>query len=113
MTALKEEKLEEITDSHEWLDSELREEDSSAWQCKAEMDRQRIRDMEQNRSERSRYAKLSFALICAYLAIVLVFVGCSRLIGLTDPVVITLLTTTTATVFGIFLCVMRYLFPHS
>ena len=43
---------------------------------------------------------------------VLILIAASKPLGLVTPVVITLLTTTMATVFGIFLCVMRYLFPR-
>ena len=106
-------RLEAIINSQEKEPTERREENKTAYQNLSEEEgRQKVKDMEQDRVERSKYASRSFCLICAFLAVVLILIAASKPLGLVTPVVIPLLTTTMATVFGIFLCVMRYLFPR-
>ena len=80
----------------------------------------RIRQLEQNIEERKKYANRIYWLVCSWL----VFVGLVVLrngvqipiawipFGLSDGVLIALITTTTINVIGVFLFVVRYLFPR-
>lgn len=107
----REEKIEKLSELHESIDTEKEEERRASDKIKNDrLTEQKIQDMEQDRKERRLYALLSFILICIFLITVLVFTAISQRLGLSDPVIITLLTSSMATVFGIFLCVMRYLF---
>ena len=79
----------------------------------------RIRQLEQNIAERKKYANRIFYLVCSWLC----FVGALVLLNgvqdwftfipfhLSDAVLIALITTTTINVIGVFLFVVRYLFP--
>ncbi len=69
-----------------------------------------VKDRAQNRIERKKYARSVFVLICVYLGATLALVGTSRLTHLSDAVLITLLSTTTATVVGLFVVVVKFLF---
>lgn len=82
---------------------------------------QLIQSLVSNRDQRRRYARLTFFLTCFWITLVMVIVALSgldvpksgingRLLKLSDPVIITLITTTTLNVFGFFLLVMKYLF---
>ena len=67
----------------------------------------------QNIGLRKEYAKKIFILICAYLIVVTVFIAESLFFPsnrLSDSVLITLLSTTTITVVGLFVIVTKYLF---
>ena len=106
-------KLEAIISSQEKEPTERREENKTAYQNLSEEEgRQKVKDMEQDRVERSKYASSIFGLLCAFLALVLILIAASMPLGLVNPFVLTLLTTTMSTVFGIFLFVMRYLFTR-
>jgi hypothetical protein len=77
-----------------------------------EIKRAYLKTLQDNNIQRKRYAINTFILTCCWIAIVIVIVvltGLKRLI-LSDAVLITLITTTTASVFGFFLLVMKYLF---
>lgn len=76
-----------------------------------------ISSLDQNRGERVSYAKKTFWLTVGWIFVVLAIVTLSgveynytRLLSLSDPVIITLITTTTVNVFGFFLLVMQFLF---
>lgn len=68
---------------------------------------------EQDKNERKVYANLSFTLVAMWLVMVLViFVAIGKGdLYYSENVIITLLTTTTINIIGIFLIVARYLFP--
>jgi hypothetical protein len=70
----------------------------------------------QDRKERKNYADKVYRLIFGFLVIVLLIVIASGIkwlcFNLSDNVLITLLTTTSANVIGIFMIVMRYLFKQ-
>lgn len=75
---------------------------------------QHIENIKQDREERKKYAKWSFWFLCGFtfLVILLLFFCAVRnwAFHLSDPVLITLITTSLATVVGIFIFVMKYLF---
>ncbi|MCD7721480.1 MAG: hypothetical protein LUI09_04550 [Prevotellaceae bacterium] len=68
----------------------------------------------QNRKQRKNFAVVIFGMMCLYLAAVLVLVYMCGLsaAALSDPVLVTLLGTTTANIIGLFAIVTRYLFHH-
>ncbi|MEM7550077.1 MAG: hypothetical protein AAF363_10390 [Bacteroidota bacterium] len=72
---------------------------------------------EQNIKERKKYARFIFTLICIWLGLILLilfFQGFSNIkFHLSDTVLITLITTTTANIAAYFLVVTKYLFPNS
>lgn len=70
-------------------------------------------DREQNIKLRKKYAYRIFVMVCIWLFIILT-ITCFQAIGcfhLSDAVLITLISTTTANVAAYFLGVIRYLFP--
>jgi uncharacterized membrane-anchored protein len=72
----------------------------------------KIETLRQNNSQRVIYARRTFWLTAAWLAVsmaILILKGLSILI-ISDAVLITLITTTTVSVFGFFILVMQYLF---
>lgn len=72
-----------------------------------------LKGRKQDRKERKVYANLCFTLITIWLTMVLlifVAIGKKSLVY-SDNVIVTLLTTTTIEVIGIFLIIARYLFP--
>lgn len=73
-----------------------------------------VYDRQQNRIQRKEYADNIFAFLCVYMLFVfLILIGCGSYhahFGLSDTVLITLITTTTANVIGIFVFVVKYLF---
>jgi hypothetical protein len=67
---------------------------------------------EQNRTERKKYAYFIFIFLCIFLFItftIVVLTGINRL-DLDKTVLITLLATTSTSIIGVFLVVVRYLF---
>jgi hypothetical protein len=77
-----------------------------------EIKRAHIKTLQDNNDQRRRYAVNTFLLTCCWIAVVIIIVilnGCGVL-HLSDTVLVTLVTTTTASVFGFFLLVMKYLF---
>lgn len=77
-----------------------------------------IADRQQDRKERKKYALLVFVFLVFFTLIVLGIIishGWNNFtcFYLSDTVLITLITTSLATVVGIFLIVMRYLFKQS
>jgi len=80
-----------------------------------------LRSLGQDIGERRKYANRSFNLIVSWLAIVLYIVLAQGFgvglfnygrFALSDAVLIALITTTTGSIIGIVLIVMRYLFPR-
>jgi hypothetical protein len=76
----------------------------------------RLRGLNQDIDERKKYANRTFALLCAWIALLFVVLGFQGFgartgFALSDKVLITLITGTTVNVIGIFLAVMNYLFP--
>lgn len=77
-------------------------------------------ELHQNMAERKGYARKLFIMLCIWLAIILgitIFNGIVKgpsgyyVFCLSDTILITLITTTTANVAAFFLVVTRYLFP--
>lgn len=70
-----------------------------------------IKDRQQDRGERLRFARWTFYFLVGFVVVCLLFVLGSMLTrGLSDAVLITLITTSLATVVGVFTLVMKYLF---
>lgn len=64
---------------------------------------------------RKHYARALFILVCAWLGVALaivVLVGC-KVLELSDAVLIALITTTTASVIGLFAIVARYFYRQT
>lgn len=77
-----------------------------------ELKNEELTEKRQNREERKKYAKWIFFLLIGYVFVVLLllfFCG-FKLITLSDTVLVSLLTTTTVNIIGIFLVVTKYLF---
>jgi hypothetical protein len=70
----------------------------------------------QDRKERRKYANRVFCLICAWLGLMGVAIFCQGFsifnFKLDTTVLVTTVSTTTASVLGIFLIVANYLFPN-
>lgn len=79
------------------------------------LDIEKLKGLKQDRRERRKYADLVFTLISMWLTMILCFVAASGTGGLqlSDNVLITLITTSTASVIAIFLIVMKYLFRQN
>ncbi|MGG8496225.1 hypothetical protein ACQY1Q_07390 [Tenacibaculum sp. TC6] len=76
---------------------------------------QDVYDRVQDRYERKKYAFRTFLFLCGFTGIILLIIiasGFSKAINfnLSDSVLIALITSSLATVVGIFILVMRYLF---
>lgn len=74
--------------------------------------KEELKTAKQNREERKKYAKWIFWLLVCYVLVVMVllyFCG-FRLTTLSETVLVTLLSTTTVNMIGIFLVVTKYLF---
>jgi uncharacterized membrane protein len=71
-----------------------------------------LKSLRQDRRERRRYAEQIFTLISTWLFTVLFILIINTKAGLrlSDSVIITLITTTTASVLGLFVIVINYLF---
>jgi hypothetical protein len=105
---------ENITNAAEGSDNEVKD------RANAELNNENIRQhklandiAEQDKEERKTYANLSFTLVSMWLTMVLVIfiaIGQKRL-EYSDTVIVTLLTTTTINVIGIYIIVANYLFP--
>ncbi|HEY4875925.1 MAG TPA: hypothetical protein VIH86_10155 [Puia sp.] len=82
------------------------------WQVQHEIKREYLTTLRNNNSERIKYAKISFYFTCGWIFLVLfILLLCgSKVLVLSDSVLITLLTTTTANAFGFFFVVIKYLF---
>lgn len=81
--------------------------------------RNETKQKKKEHKQRVKYAKTLFWLISLWLTAVLIIVICSGIdwhllshFKLSDNVLITLLTTTTVTVLGLFITVLKYLFNH-
>lgn len=75
-----------------------------------------LKDFAQKSDLRSIFAKNIFTLVCIYLIVVGVFLWLSGMtfkdFKLSDNVLITLLTTTSANIISLFVFVVKYLFPE-
>ena len=71
-----------------------------------------LKSLKQDRKERRRYAEQIFTLISTWLFTVLFIMIINKKAGLmlSDSIIITLITTTTASVLGLFIVVINYLF---
>lgn len=79
-----------------------------------EMLREKVRDSRLSRKQRKDYADKVFKLLTLWMFFVGAIVigkSCRSYDGLSDPVLMTLMGTTTATVVGLFTVVLMYLFP--
>jgi hypothetical protein len=90
--------------------------------ARAELERLRLENISlaQNTSLRRQYARNIFTMVAVWLAFVASTITASGLrgypyfaFGLSDGVLIALMTTATATVVGVLLIVANYLFPRS
>ncbi len=93
--------------------AEAQEFEEEAEALRLEDRRELLRGKKQDRRERKRYADLVFRLVCWWLAGVsalVVFSGLGEL-ALAEPVLMTLVGSTTASVVAIFVVVAKYLFP--
>lgn len=77
---------------------------------------EQIEQLKQDRAERKKYASYSFKLVCTWLGAMLLLVTLRGFgpwgFELSDPVLITLVSTTTASIVAIFVFVAKYLFPQ-
>lgn len=74
--------------------------------------RERLRSDRQNRKQRKTYAMCIFSFVCVYMIValfIIILVG-AELLNIDNSVLITMLTTTTANIIGLFAIVARYLF---
>jgi antibiotic biosynthesis monooxygenase (ABM) superfamily enzyme len=71
-----------------------------------------VKDQDQNRLERSRYANKLFVMECIFIFLLLLLVGISSYLGLSDAVLIVLITTGLSSIVSIFVFVVRYLFSE-
>lgn len=73
-----------------------------------------IIDQQINREERQKYANKIYELICTHLILVffLVFLQGGGFLYFDNSVLITILSTTTADILGLFAIVIHYLFPN-
>ncbi len=111
-------KLPERSDKRSTLEAKVFEDDKLRLEVKRyqfELD-----ELHQNMAERKGYARKLFVMLCVWLAIILgitIFNGIVKLASgdyvfrLSDTILVTLITTTTANVAAFFLVVTRYLFP--
>jgi hypothetical protein len=81
-------------------------------QVELDIRRAYLESLQDNNRQRKQYARNTFILTCIWISVVLVIAGLSGFekIKLSDTVLVTLITTTTANVFGFFFLVMKYLF---
>lgn len=81
-------------------------------QLNHEIKRAYIETLQSNNIQRKRYAINTFILTCGWIGIVICIVVLTgmKALSLSDTILVTLITTTTASVFGFFLLVMKYLF---
>ncbi len=76
---------------------------------------QHVKNLEQDREERKKYALWTFVFLCSFTSTILLIIilsGLSAIIpfSVSENVLITLITTSLTTVISIFIFVMRYLF---
>ena len=79
------------------------------------MKKEKLAGMQQDREERKVYGKRIFNFTACYSAVMLLIVAVNGFKGFTisDKVLITLITSTTASYFSFFLLVVRYLFTKN
>ena len=85
-------------------------------QYRAERQRLANRDIEQNIALRQRYANRAYCMALSWLVfvagvLVVSRLRISRVVPFSDAVLITLITTSTVNVLGLFVIVLKYLFP--
>jgi hypothetical protein len=93
--------------------AEAQEFEDEAAALRLEDRRELLKGKKQDRRERKRYADLVFRLVCWWLLGVsglVVFSGLDEL-ALEEPVLVTLVGSTTASIVAIFVVVAKYLFP--
>ena len=106
---------------HNKLDELLKESKSSPFVDTKKIDKdtalteQEVYDRVQDRYERKKYASRTFVFLCGFTSIILLIIiasGFSKItnFSLNDTVLIAIITSSLATVVGIFILVMRYLF---
>ena len=97
------------------IDREIRVEDLKLKQVETELKREQLESNKQDREARKDYAiKLFvFLVIFIFFVVVIVFLcGVENVrFSLNDPVLIALLTTSSANIVGVFIFVVKYLFP--
>lgn len=78
---------------------------------------EKVKALRQEREERKKYAARIFWLICVWLILLMSLFFCQGFLGprgwfsLSDAALVAIATTTTASVTGIFLLVVKHLFP--
>lgn len=81
-------------------------------QAELKLKDQDIKDRQQDREQRKTFSMCIFGFVCIYMAATLtvIFLTGACSLWLSDTVLITLLSTTTANVLGLFVIVAKYLF---
>jgi len=71
-----------------------------------------LKSLQNDNRQRLSYAKLTFILTCVWISTSMTIVVCegANILSLSEAVLITLISTTTANVFGFFFLVIKYLF---
>lgn len=110
-----EKRLEKDTAINKEDDERLRKElEIDALQTENDIRKEELKNCEQDRQQRKEFATKIYHFLCVYLFFVFLLIllsGASCIkFELTEGVIITLLSTTTANVIGIFILVVKYLF---
>lgn len=104
----------QTTDDSSIIDKDGLPENTQKSTWEERLKEEEVYNSRQNRQQRKEYADNIFTFLCAYMLFVfLIIFGCGSYhthFGLSDDVLITLITTTTANVIGIFVFVVKYLF---
>lgn len=103
-----------VSDDDHIVDKDGLPEDTQKKTWEDRLKEEELFDRQQNRAQRKEYADNIFAFLCVYMlfvGLIIMGVGCNHCgFELSDTVLITLITTTTANVIGIFVFVVKYLF---
>lgn len=91
-----------------------KEAEIDALQTENDIRKEELKGKIQDREQRKEFAIKIYHFLCFYLSVVLLIIILSATplikFELTEPIIITLLTTTTANIIGIFILVVKYLF---
>lgn len=109
-------RIEELTRRLQLEDTRFSIDKKVSIDIETELKREELENRKQDRTSRKRYSWLLFSFLIVYLAAVFILLflcayKCSCF-ELSDKVIITLLTTTTANVISIFAFVVKYLFSR-
>lgn len=106
--------IDELAEFASTEDSHLSVDNLASTDFKKKSQKEELKDRQQNREARRKYSIWIFWLLVGYLVVVFSILSLSACkcvcFELSDSVLITLLSTTTANVIGIFIIVVKYLF---